>query len=228
MRTNLLNRYVVLLVGLLTMFLTPVWGGEVVTYTWTYSNSKFTVSSSGTTPDGSSATLTSTYTNGNQLTSSKTQTFTLSGYDGCTITGISINLKRSNSTSAKANIIVSANGSQIGSSQSTTLSTSQKDYNIAITDTKVETGKTVVITVNAAANSIYVYNYKITYSDAHKQETTIKLSEAGVEKEVSGTFYVGEEYTLPSSSEVSCGTKKFVGWSTVEIASPSEKPTSNF
>lgn len=227
MRTDLLNRYVVLIVGLLTMSLTPVWGEEV-TYTWTYSNSTFTISSSGTKPDGSSATLTSTYTDGNQLTGGKTQTFTLSGYDGCTITGISINLKRSSSASATANIEVSANGSQIGSSSSTTLTKTQSDYNISITETKVETGKTVVITVNAEANSIYVYNYKITYSDTPKQETTIKLSEAGVEKEVSGTFYVGGEYTLPSSSEATCGTKKFVGWSTVEIATSSDKPASNF
>lgn len=148
-----------------------VWAEEV-TYTWTYSSSKFTVSSSGTAPAGSSATLTSTYKNANQLTGDNTQTFTLSGFDDCTITGVSINLKRSSSSSAKANITVSANGEQIGSSSSLALTQSQVDYPITVTSTKVGTGKNVVITVNAAANSIYVYNYKITYTAANKTTTT--------------------------------------------------------
>ena len=39
---------------------------------------------------------------------------------------------------------------------------------------------------------------------------------------------VGDSYTLPSTSTQTCGTKTFVGWSTKEIATPGDKPTSNF
>ena len=56
---------------------------------------------------------------------------------------------------------------------------------------------------------------------------TITLSEAGVETSVSGKN-VGDSYTLPLTSTQTCGTKTFVGWSTVEIATPGDKPITNF
>lgn len=65
---------------------------------------------------------------------------------------------------------------------------------------------------------------RITYSQT---PATVTLSEAGVETPVDDQ-YVGAYYALPPSSSQSCGTKSFVGWSTVEIASPSGKPASNF
>lgn len=136
---------------------------ETVTYTWTYSSSKFNVSASGTVPEGSSALLTSTYSNANQLTGKNSQTFTLKGYAGCTITGVSIKMKRSSSTSAKANVTVNANGAQIGSVSNQELTTSEVNYSITVNPTQVNSDNDVVITVNAAANSIYVYNYVITY-----------------------------------------------------------------
>ena len=55
----------------------------------------------------------------------------------------------------------------------------------------------------------------------------ITLSEAGQEKTVEGK-YVGDSYTLPSTSTQTCGTKTFVGWSTVTIDKSSTKPTTNF
>lgn len=58
---------------------------------------------------------------------------------------------------------------------------------------------------------------------------SIKLSEAGVsfDKSVSG-YYVGDKYPLPTTSSQTCEDKTLVGWSTVEIATPGTKPTSNF
>lgn len=141
---------------------------ETATYTWTYSSSKFTVKGTGDVPQGSSATLTSTYSNANQLTGSKAQTFTLSGYDGCTITGVSINMKRTSNSSAKANITITANGQQIGSESNLVLTQTATDYSIDLTSIKVDNGKNIVITVGAAANSIYVYNYVITYTASGK------------------------------------------------------------
>ena len=58
--------------------------------------------------------------------------------------------------------------------------------------------------------------------------TTIVLSEAGSESTVSGTHYVGDSYTLPTSTEASCGSKVLVGWSTEEVSETNTKPASNF
>ncbi|MBR1929136.1 MAG: InlB B-repeat-containing protein [Paludibacteraceae bacterium] len=42
-------------------------------------------------------------------------------------------------------------------------------------------------------------------------------------------YYAGDSFTLPSTNSYSCNDKTFVGWSTVEIATPSAtKPASNF
>lgn len=67
----------------------------------------------------------------------------------------------------------------------------------------------------------------ITPTFADKTSATITISEAGATSSVSGK-YVGDSYTLPSTSSKTCGDKKFVGWSTVEIDNSAEKPTSNF
>ena len=55
----------------------------------------------------------------------------------------------------------------------------------------------------------------------------VSLSEAGAVTNVADKN-VGDSYTLPSTSTQTCGDKVFVGWSTVEIATPGDKPTSNF
>ena len=41
-------------------------------------------------------------------------------------------------------------------------------------------------------------------------------------------YYSGDDFTLPSTNNYTCGTKTFVGWSTVEVAATNTKPTSNF
>lgn len=51
------------------------------------------VTVSGVSPDGSSATFENTYTTKEQLTKDNSMTLTLSGFDGCTITGITMSMK---------------------------------------------------------------------------------------------------------------------------------------
>ena len=67
----------------------------------------------------------------------------------------------------------------------------------------------------------------ITPTFADKTSATVTLSEAGQEETVEGK-YVGDSYTLPSTSTQTCGTKTFVGWSTETIAKSVNKPTTNF
>ena len=64
----------------------------------------------------------------------------------------------------------------------------------------------------------------ITPTFANKTSATITLSEAGATSSVSGK-YVGDSYTLPSTSSQACGDKTFVGWSTEIIENSPTKPT---
>ncbi len=58
-----------------------------------------------------------------------------------------------------------------------------------------------------------------------KQVASFTFSDGYIE---STTYYVGDSYTLPSTTTAECADKIFVGWSTVEISTPGDKPTSNY
>ena len=103
----------------------------------------------------------------------------------------------------------------------------------SVTATTPTTGGAPTITDNGndtwsvtyAANSTGSSIINVTFKAAPR--ATITLSEAGSTRNPSGTFYVGDSYTLPSST-AECGDKTFVGWSTTTIDNSAEKPTSNF
>lgn len=59
-------------------------------------------------------------------------------------------------------------------------------------------------------------------------KASITLSEAGATTTDATTYYVGDSYTLPSTTEAVCGTKVLVGWSTVTVSETDIKPASNF
>ena len=59
-------------------------------------------------------------------------------------------------------------------------------------------------------------------------KASITLSELGVTTTDNTTYYVGAQYTLPTTSSQSCDGKQLVGWSTVEVAETDTKPTSNY
>lgn len=59
-----------------------------------------------------------------------------------------------------------------------------------------------------------------------KQVASFTFSDDYVE---TTTYYVGDQYTLPSTTSAECGDKTFVGWSTTPITETSPtKPTSNY
>lgn len=98
----------------------------------------------------------------------------------------------------------------------------------AITQTGIGTGVTIDQankTVTYAKNTSGASTINVTFEQ--KQSATITLSEAGVETGVAGK-YVGDSYTLPSTTSQSCGDLEFVGWSTVEINNSASKPASNY
>ena len=80
-------------------------------------------------------------------------------------------------------------------------------------------------TITYAANSTGTSTINVTFAEDAK--ATIKLYELGVLTTIA-TEYVGDKYTLPSTSSQLCGTKTLVGWSTVAFAETDTRPTENY
>ena len=111
----------------------------------------------------------------------------------------------------------SANHYHIGSVTATTPTTGD-----APTVTDNDNG---TYTITYAANSTGASTINVTFAEDAK--ATIKLYELGVLTTIT-TEYVGDKYTLPSTSSQSCGTKTLVGWSTVAFAETDTRPTENY
>ena len=80
-------------------------------------------------------------------------------------------------------------------------------------------------TVTYAQNSQGGSTINVTFVEDTK--ATITLSELGVTSTID-TYYVGEQYTLPTTSSQSCEGKELVGWSTEEVAETDTKPTEDY
>lgn len=152
---------------MLTVGVGNVWGADE-TVTWSVSTSTANTISkdSGTLPTGASASMSSddSQSDKSQLTNGKKQTFTLTGMDGCTIKGVTINMKKSNKGSS-ATVKVDVGSTSLQSGQTITLSTTAGDKTVTLANatTVVGTGENVVITVTSNKNSAYVLKYKVTY-----------------------------------------------------------------
>ena len=140
-----------------------------VTYTVASASS---VTVSGEAPAGSAAKFNNTYTNNKQqMTSGKSQTYTLSGYSGYTITGIKLSMK-SNSSGGAGSLSVKAGSKTIASIADSKFntanwngswSTSFVDIEPSVTETLVGAGEDVVVVIKASANSLYCQSITITY-----------------------------------------------------------------
>lgn len=161
---------------LLVMFLTltvttNVWGAEV---TYTVSSTS-AVTKTGTAPAGSSATYTSTYTNAKcQLTKGNSMTLTLSGYDGCKITGLTLSMK-SNKSAGAGNMSMKIGATTISSIATANFnhatwngaySQSYVDVTPSVTATTVGNGQNIVITIAATVNSLYCESFTLTYTSS--------------------------------------------------------------
>lgn len=141
------------------------WGAEeTVTYTIT---STTAVSTDGTAPAGSSASYSQTYSTAGQATKGNTMTLTLTGFDGCTITGLSCEVGCYTGwfgyVSGKGTISISINGDKKGSS-SLDHPAAHSVETVSVLRTTVAEDGTIVITISATESSLYCYSYKITYT----------------------------------------------------------------
>ncbi len=165
-----------LLVMLLTLTASTTWGAEV---TYTVSSTS-AVTKTGTAPAGSSATYTSTYTTKCQLIKDKSMTLTLSGYDGCKITGLTLSMK-SNKSAGAGNMSMKIGATTISSIATANFnnatwngaySQSYVDVTPSVTATTVGNGQNIVITIAATVNSLYCESFTLTYTTSGGGATT--------------------------------------------------------
>ena len=162
---------------LLTMVATTgrMWG-ETVKYTLS-SSSTTTLTTTGTAPNGSSASIAQTYSTSCQMTSGNSQTLTLTNYYGYSITNITLSMK-SNSKGGAGKLSYSTDGgttyTYIVGSSSAGVAFNQPAWNGAWSTSYVdiskdvtiipESGKNIIIKIEATANSLYCQSYQFTYT----------------------------------------------------------------
>lgn len=210
---------------------------ETVTYTPLSRNS---VTTSGTAPTGSSASFYNTYNNKNQVTKNNSMTFTLSGYAGCKITGITLSMK-SNTDKGSGYFSMVAGSTTLSSIATATApaafnssswhgawSTSYVDVTPAMTNSNytIGTGEDVVVTIAATVSSLYCQYITITYEPTPKYDITFNPG-TGTCTPSSANVNVIDLSTVTATPSVSCQASGwvFVGWSESEVAETNSEPT---
>ena len=215
------------LVSVLVLILT-IGSGNAWGATATFTPSSRSAGTLSGAPTGATATYYNSYNNATQITNANTATLTLSGFDGCTITGVTINMKKSSKgTSAKINVTVNDNTKLVNNyTQSLTTTAGDKVMTLANTTTSVGADKTIVITVYANASSAYAYTYKISYEIAADPYTVSFSTGTGNPSVSSRTeASAGAGITLPSTSDLTptCSGDgwSLYGWTTAAYGSSS-------
>ena len=143
-----------------------VWG-ETATYTPTSASA---VSTTGTAPEGSSCSYAQTYNTKCQATSRNSITYTLSGYDGCTITGLTLSLGKAKNGAGTYSMTINGVQKASGSDFNGTYS-SGEDSSPTVTQTLVGNSQNIVVTITntstaSKSNSVYCYSITLTYTPA--------------------------------------------------------------
>lgn len=149
--------------------------GDVVTNTVTYTvSSKSACTTSGTAPTGSSAAYTQTYSTTEQITANNSATFTLNGYEGATIKGITLNMKSNASKGAGTFSVVAGSTTLASIASATTFNkwydntsygSTFRDIHVTLTNDAyvIKSGESVVVKFEATTNSIYIHSITIDY-----------------------------------------------------------------
>ena len=201
-----------------------VWGATV-TYTIT---SKNTLSTTGTAPAGSSATLYETSSTSKQMISTTSQTLELTGYGDAVITNITLSM-HSNTKSGAGSLSYSTNSGVAGSfvfivgSASTGETFSNSSWNGGWSTSYVPISKNVniqcvsekkvVIYILATANSLYCESYTITYVNEKYTVTYDTGSGEPIDSEMESK--IGSGVVLPTPTLPTASVEKgweFAGW----------------
>ena len=191
MKQKLLTKLLTLVLLTLGGVINPAWG-EIVKYTI---SSKNTLSTTGTAPEGSSASIVETYSTSKQMTKTNSQTLTLKGWDGYTISNITLSMK-SNGSGGAGNLsystdsgttftyIVGSNGTGVNFNDSRWYNAWSTEYVNISKDVEIEASSSdIVIKIYATANSLYCLSYQITYdvsSSSSAEATTTTIDASGI------------------------------------------------
>lgn len=142
-----------------------------VTYTPT---SATDVTTTGTAPLGSSITFKNTYNNKNQITKNNNQTYTIKGFEGCTIKKVVLSMKSNKNTGA-GTFSLKAGTTELAAIKTATnfdkwydntkFSSTYKDVTVSLTNDTytIKANEDVVIVIEASANSLYCQSVTIEY-----------------------------------------------------------------
>lgn len=198
--------------------------GEEVTYTVASTTS---VTTTGTSPEGSSATFTNTYTTTKeQLTSGNAMTLTLSGFQGKKITGITLSMKSNSKKGAgyyeaKAGetILSSIGSATSGVKFNNSLwngawSTSYVDVTPSMTNDSyvIQDAEDVTIVITATENSLYCQSFTLTYVDGDAVVVSVPIPSFDV---VTGS------YTTAQTVKVSNYSSDYTYYYTIDGTEPS-------
>ena len=151
------------LLAILTLGIGNAWAEEV-TYTITSATS---VTATGSYPGNSEAIFANTTNTSDkqELTQGQSMTLKLSGFDGCTITGLTLSMKsaKKNSTGSLSmnvgNVPVATNSNIVDVSTADFVPITP-----SITEPRVGEGDTIVITISATKFSLFCESFTLTYS----------------------------------------------------------------
>ena len=162
--------------GELTKTIALTQSGVVSVKSVTYTvKDKSSVSTTGTAPEGSSVTFKSTsINNDDQMASGKSQTYTIKGFEGCTIKKVVLSM-HSNSKSGAGTFSLKAGTTELAAINSATdfnqwydntgFSSSYKNVTVSLTNDSytIKANENVVIVIEASANSLYCQSITIEY-----------------------------------------------------------------
>ncbi len=142
-----------------------------------------------------------------------------------TITKVVVNASAASGVTATVAVKVGTTDFNVENSDNTTASLTTTATNYTFTGSASGDILVTITKPSKANKALYCKSVAVTYTST---PATITLSEAGAERTVSGTRYAGDSYSLPTSTDATCGSKVLVGWSTVTVTEINTKPTSNY
>lgn len=216
---------------------------SIATYTVTSTTS---VNVSGTTPAGSSATFNNTYTsNKEQITSGKSQTLTLKGYQGKIVKSITLTM-HSNGGAGAGTLSVKAGTTTLASIGSATnfddnawngaYTTTYTDVTPSMSNTNytVKKGEDIVIVIAATTNSLFCQKFAVEYADDpnYVESYSINLTQptgGEIDAKVNGSSVTeAQENALVTLSVVTTPTgKTFKSWTVTKQSGGTVTVTNN-
>ena len=207
---------------LLTLSVGQMWGADP-TKTTTFTSNSFSVDGWSKT----SQTSIQAYSNNciqvtwNSIKSKSLVLSNSSDFSGKIIKGVSLNYY---SNGGSGSMQVKVAGNNFGSAKTLSGGSSGSHNNASVTGSASGT-ITITVTTSSTSSSLYIKSITVTYVNG--TAATITLNNYTGNAETSG-YYSGDSFMLPNTNNYTCGTKTFVGWSTVEVEPTNTKPTSNF